>query len=145
MVDDGTVDNTEAGRQQGAAMCYQHWRDSKSAAVQHACSLLQIKSFNEDERIIEGIATTPTADRVDDVVEPLGAKFNLPMPLLWQHRHDQPIGEIFWAKPTKDGIPFKGRIAKTDEPGTLKSRLDEAWQSIKLKLVRAVSIGFRAL
>lgn len=149
VVDDGTVENTEAGRQQGAAMCFRQWRDNKSAdAVQHtyhAYSFLHIKSFNEDERIIEGVATTPTPDRVDDVVDPMGAKFNLPMPLLWQHRHDQPIGEIFWAKPTKDGIPFKGRIAKTDEPGTLKSRLDEAWQSIKLKLVRAVSIGFRAL
>ncbi|HET7378331.1 MAG TPA: HK97 family phage prohead protease, partial [Anaerolineae bacterium] len=137
---------TEAGRQQGAAMCFRQWRDSKSTeAIQRAYSFLHIKSFNEDERIIEGVATTPTPDRVSDVVDPMGAKFNLPMPLLWQHRHDQPIGEIFWANPTKDGIPFKGRIAKTDEPGTLKSRLDEAWQSIKLKLVRAVSIGFRAL
>ena len=28
------------------------------------------------------------------------------------------------------------------EPGRLKDRLDEAWQSIKMGLVRAVSIGF---
>ncbi|HET7377970.1 MAG TPA: HK97 family phage prohead protease, partial [Anaerolineae bacterium] len=145
VVDEGTVDNTEEGRAQASAMCFGRWRDSKAATVQHACSLLHIKSFNEDERIIEGIATTPTPDRVGDIVEPMGAKFTLPLALLWQHKHDQPVGEIFWAKPTKDGIPFKGRIAKTDEPGTLKSRLDEAWQSIKLKLVRAVSIGFRAL
>jgi hypothetical protein len=31
------------------------------------------------------------------------------------------------------------------EPGTLKDRLDEAWQSVKMKLVRGVSIGFRAI
>ena len=65
----------------------------------------------------------------------MGAKFNLPMPLLWQHKHDQPVGHVEYAKPTKTGIPFKARIAKSDEPGTLKDRLDEAWQSIKLKLV----------
>jgi HK97 family phage prohead protease len=80
-----------------------------------------------------------------DIVEPMGAKFALPMPLLWQHNHDQPIGQVEFAKPTKDGIPFKARLARIDEPGVLKDRLDEAWQSIKLGLVRAVSIGFRAL
>jgi phage head maturation protease len=31
------------------------------------------------------------------------------------------------------------------EPGTLKDRLDEAWQSVKMKLVRGVSIGFRSI
>jgi phage terminase large subunit-like protein len=34
------------------------------------------------------------------------------------------------------------KLVKSDEPGTLKDRLDEAWQSIKLGLVRGLSIGF---
>jgi hypothetical protein len=38
--------------------------------------------------------------------------------------------------PSKTGIRIKARIAKIDEPGKLKDRLDEAWQSIKTKLVR---------
>lgn len=113
--------------------------------MDRAYALLAIKSVREDERVIEGIASTPSPDRMDDVVDPMGAKFALPMPLLWQHRHDQPIGHVEFAKPTPKGIPFKARIAKADEPGLLKDRLDEAWQSIKLGLVRAVSIGFRAL
>jgi hypothetical protein len=54
----------------------------------------------------------------------------------------QPIGQVEFAQPTKDGIPFRARLAQTGEVGTLKNRLDEAWQSIKLGLVRAVSIGF---
>lgn len=110
--------------------------------MNRAYSLIDIKSIKDDERVIEGIASTPSTDRVGDIVEPMGAKFNLPMPLLWQHRHDAPVGHVEYAKPTKDGIPFKARIARTDEPGTLKERLDEVWQSVKLKLVRAVSIGF---
>jgi len=110
--------------------------------MNRAYSMIDIKSIKEDERLIEGIATTPSTDRVGDIVESMGAKFNVPMPLLWQHKSDQPVGHVEYAKPGKSGIPFKARIAKSNEPGTLKDRLDEAWQSIKLKLVPAVSIGF---
>lgn len=110
-----------------------------------AYSLLQVKSFDEDKRTITGIATTPSTDRVGDIVEPLGVKFKNPMPLLWQHRADSPVGKVKFDKPTAKGITFTAEIAKTDEPGTLKDRLDEAWQSVKLGLVSAVSIGFRAI
>lgn len=113
--------------------------------MNRAYSLLDIKGVDEDARVIEGIASTPTADRMGDVVEPMGAKFTTPMPLLWQHNASMPVGQVTFAKPTKAGIPFKAKIAKIDEPGTLKDRLDEAWQSVKAGLVRAVSIGFRSL
>jgi HK97 family phage major capsid protein/HK97 family phage prohead protease len=113
--------------------------------MNRAYSILDIKSVNEDERVIEGVASTPTADRIGDIVDPMGAKFAVPMPLLWQHNSDQPIGQVTWAKATKGGIPFKAQIASLSEPGTLKDRLDEAWQSIKLGLVRAVSIGFNPI
>ena len=92
--------------------------------------------------MVEGIASTPRVDRIGDIVEPMGAKFSVPMPLLWQHRSDSPVGHVEFAKPTKEGIPFKARIAKIDEPGELKNFLDKAWQSVKAKLVGAVSIGF---
>lgn len=113
--------------------------------MDRAYSFIEIKAVNEDERIIEGVASTPTPDRMGDIVEPMGAKFALPLPLLWQHDSGQPIGEVFFAKPTKDGIPFKAKLTQITDPGTLKDRLDEAWQSIKSGLVKAVSIGFRDL
>jgi len=113
--------------------------------LHRAYAVLNVRSINDGERVIDGIATTPATDRMDDVVDPMGAKYALPMPLLWQHDSRQPIGQVFFAKPTKTGIPFKAQLASTAEPGTLKDRLDEAWQSIKLGLVRAVSIGFRDL
>lgn len=108
-------------------------------------SFLQIKSFDEDLRVIEGIATSPEPDRVGDIVEPLGVNFKNPSPLLWMHMHDKPVGTVNFGKPTKAGVPFKAQIAKIAEPGTLKNRVDEAWQSVKSGLVSAVSIGFRAL
>jgi uncharacterized protein len=110
-----------------------------------AYSVLEVKSVDEDKRIIRGVATTPTVDRVGDIIDPLGVKFENPLAFLWQHRHDQPIGSVKFDKPTKAGINFEAEIASTDEPGTLKDRLDEAWQSIKMGLVRAVSIGFRPI
>ena len=111
--------------------------------VQRAYSCIEVKAVNEDRRVVRGIATTPGVDRVGDIVEPLGVSFKNPLAFLWQHRHDQPIGQVRFEAPTEGGIEFEAEVAHTDEPGTLKDRLDEAWQSIKLGLVRAVSIGFR--
>lgn len=110
-----------------------------------AYSVLQVKSVDEETRVIRGIATTPSVDRVGDIIDPLGVKFQNPLAFLWQHQHDKPIGSVKFDKPTAKGIEFEATIAKTDEPGTLKDRLDEAWQSIKAGLVRAVSIGFRPI
>ncbi len=111
-----------------------------------AYSVWQVKSFSEnddDERIITGIASTPTTDRDDDIIEPTGAKFALPIPLLWQHNHNQPIGEVTSATVTDEGIEFTAKIAKIEESGKLKSRLDEAWQAIKSGLVKCLSVGFK--
>jgi HK97 family phage prohead protease len=113
--------------------------------MERAYSLLTIRSADDDARVIEGIASTPTPDRYEDIVEPRGAKYALPMPLLWQHKADAPVGHVEFASLTDEGIPFRATIARINEPGTLKDRLDEAWQSVKARLVRAVSIGFRPL
>ena len=110
--------------------------------LKRAYSLLTIKSVNEDQRIIEGIATTPSTDRMGDIVEPDGAQFKLPLPLLWMHNSDEPVGHVTAAKVTKDGISIVAQLVSVAEPGKLKDRLDEAWQSLKSGLVRGLSIGF---
>lgn len=107
-----------------------------------AWSTLEIKSVNDDERIIEGIASTPTPDRQGDIIEPKGAQFTLPIPFLWQHDTKQPIGSVTVAKVSADGIAIKAKFATVSEPGKLKDRLDEAWQSVKAGLVRGLSIGW---
>ena len=115
--------------------------------MDRAYSILDVKGQSEDEKYIfvEGIASTPTVDRDGDSIDPMGAKFATPMPLLWQHRHDSPVGNITFAEPTAKGIPFKARIPKVTEPGVLKDRIDEAVQSMKYGLIKAVSIGFKIL
>lgn len=111
--------------------------------LQRAYSLFEVKSFDDEKREIQGLATTPTTDRYGDIVESQGAEFELPLPLLWQHNAEKPVGHVVTAKPSKNGIPVTVKIFKTDEPGVLKDRLDEAWQSVKMGLVRAFSIGFQ--
>ncbi|WP_233866650.1 HK97 family phage prohead protease [Paraburkholderia adhaesiva] len=106
---------------------------------------LEVRSVDEDVRVLEGVATTPVPDRYEDIVEPMGALYKLPLPLLWQHNHHEPVGHVEFAQPDDKGIPFRARVARLDEPGRLKDRLDEAWQSVKANLVRAVSIGFLPL
>jgi HK97 family phage major capsid protein/HK97 family phage prohead protease len=113
--------------------------------MNRAYSLLTVKAVSEDQRVISGIATTPTPDRVGDIVEPMGVTFKNPLPLLHQHNMREPVGTVKFGKPTKDGIPFEARLPMVSEPGPLKDRVDTAWGEIKLGLVRGVSIGFRAL
>lgn len=110
-----------------------------------AYAVVDFKSVDDEKRIVEGIATTPTPDRIGDIVESEGAQFQLPIPFLWQHMSNMPIGHVIEAKVTKNGIKVKAQIAKIDEPGKLKDRLDEAWQSIKHGLVRGLSIGFKSI
>lgn len=110
-----------------------------------AYSLFQVKELDEGRRIFRGIATTPATDRVGDTIDPMGATFKNPLALLHQHDHRSPIGTVKFGKPTKDGIEFEAEIPVIDEDGTLKDRVDTAWGEIKHGLVRAVSIGFRAI
>jgi len=107
-----------------------------------AFSAITIKSFREESREIEGIASTPALDRVKDIVEPLGLTFAADAPLLLNHDHAQPVGTVQFGAPTAKGLPFKAKIAKVDEEGVVKQRTDEAWHSVKGGLIKGVSIGF---
>ena len=86
------------------------------------------------------MATTPTPDRLNDVVDPAGAQFKLPMPLLFQHDASQPIGHVTHAKVTPAGIEIVAKVAKG-----VSHEIDRAWALIKTGLVGGLSIGFKAL
>ncbi|MFC7399579.1 phage major capsid protein [Chelatococcus sp. GCM10030263] len=113
--------------------------------MNRAYSILTVKAVEDEQRVIRGTATTPAPDRVGDIVDPLGVTFKNPLPLLHQHDSERPVGTVQFEAPTKDGITFEARLPKIDQPGPLKDRVDTAWGELKAGLVRAVSIGFRAL
>lgn len=109
-----------------------------------AWSTLDIKAVSEDggKRTFTGIASTPSTDRSDDVVVPTGAQYKLPLPLCWQHDTQDPIGWVTAARVSDKGIEVDCEVADVAEPGPLKDRLTLAWQMLKAKLVRGLSIGF---
>lgn len=114
--------------------------------MNRAYATLELKDAGDGaKRTFSGIASTPTTDRMGDVVEPKGAQFKLPIPLLWQHDSRQPIGWVTAAKITDKGIEISGEVADVPEEGELKKRLATAWQSMKAKLVRGLSIGFNSI
>ena len=114
--------------------------------LKRACTLMTVKSVNEDERIITGIASTPSPDRDGEILEPEGAIFRSDTPFLWQHDHSQPIGTCT-PKMVKEGLQITAKLVKptADMPSQLIARLNEAWASIKAGLVRGLSIGFRPI
>lgn len=113
--------------------------------MSRAYSFLEIKALDDEQRLISGWASRVEPDRAADVVEPRGAEFKLPLPLLLDHDHVRAVGDVIEATVTDAGIRFKARIAKIAEPGAMKDLCDSAWAAAKAGLRRAVSIGFRPL
>jgi len=106
---------------------------------------LTIRAVHEEERVIEGIATTNQRDLMKDIVESAGAEYSLPIPFLMDHDHRDAVGEVEHVEVTPTGIRFLARIKKIAEPGLARDLVDKAWVLIKNGLRRSVSIGFLPL
>lgn len=110
-----------------------------------AFGVLQWRAASEDERVIEGIASTEALDFHGTMLSAKGARFQLPMPLLWHHDQQRPVGEVFQARVVGNEIHVRARIFKISEAGPVKDLLDMAWQYVKHNLVRGFSVGFKPL
>jgi HK97 family phage major capsid protein/HK97 family phage prohead protease len=107
---------------------------------------LELRSTDDELRQFEGIANSAALDDHGTIVEPNGARFSLPIPLLWFHDQQNPVGEITHAELRSGNQWFvRGTIRKVTEPGRVKDATDQAWHSVKYKLVRGLSIGFKSL
>ena len=113
--------------------------------LHRAYARVECKDVGGEQRIIMGIATTPTPDRVGDVIESSGIQVKAEIPLFLYHDSRLPVGSAKLGKPRADGTPFEASLPRVTEDGALKSRVDEAWQMVKYGIIRGVSIGFRAL
>ncbi len=105
-----------------------------------AFSTLEIRADSSGDGTIIGIASTPETDHEGDVLLPEGAEFKLPLPLLWQHRHDEPIGQVTSARVTARGIEVVAKVALG-----VSQKIDDAYRLIQAGLVRGLSVGFRGL
>lgn len=102
-------------------------------------SLLEVRSVDDDRRIIEGIATTPSQARDGDIIETAGIKFKLPIPFLY--RHKEPFGNVTTANVSDEGISVRIQVA----PAGVSASIDEYWRLVRAGIVRGLSIGWRTL
>jgi HK97 family phage major capsid protein/HK97 family phage prohead protease len=139
VMDDGTAQDSD----QAVAICNSMWSDAMKSAKPHtrAYSVLEIRATDEEKRILEGMASTPEIDSYNTVLEPEGAEFRLPLPVLYQHNSRQPIGKVIDAKVSKKGIQVRIQLAKQGVAGFI----DEAWSLIKNGLVPGLSVGFETI
>lgn len=110
-----------------------------------AYALFVVKGLDLERRVFSGIATTPELDRQGHSVDPAGVTFRNPLPLLFHHDTERPIGTVTLFPASSAGIAFEATMPVLTDPGALKDRVDEAWQSIKAGLITGVSIGLRIL
>lgn len=106
---------------------------------------LELRAVNDDLREFEGIANTDALDSYGTVIDPAGARFTLPMPLLWHHDQKTPVGEVVEARLINGQWRVRGQIRRIPEPGPVQEATDRAWQNVKYGLVRGLSIGFDPL
>lgn len=109
--------------------------------MNRAYSVFEIKAADDEKRIIEGIATTPSPDRANDIIELDGIDYKLPLPFLLQHNSRQPIGSVIDAKIVKNEMRVRIQVASAG----IAAYIDEAWALIKSGLIRGLSIGFRSI
>lgn len=126
-------------------------RDIKNLGVQRAYATFSVENVKEagpsGKRTFTGIASTIETDLMDDIVVPDGAEFKLPLPLLYGHDSNQPIGWVRAARVKKDRIEVDCEVADIDAADSpeLKAELGKRWAQLKSGLVRGLSIGFNAV
>jgi HK97 family phage major capsid protein/HK97 family phage prohead protease len=105
-----------------------------------ASSIFKIKSFDETQGVFIGIASTPAPDRANDIVDPAGAVFSLPLPLLAFHNHEKVIGTVEQINVTKDGLEVVCRVLKD-----VTQDAAEIWGLIQNGAMKGLSIGFKSI
>lgn len=104
---------------------------------------MEIKEVSEDG-VFEGLLSPyGNVDGGRDVVEPGAYAKTLKehgnkVPMLWQHRHDIPIG-ILELEDRADGLWCKGRLEMSLE----KAR--EAYTCLKSEIIKGLSIGYESV
>ncbi|SFD17275.1 HK97 family phage prohead protease [Salipiger profundus] len=101
---------------------------------------LETKIEAADDGSVEGLAWKyAQADRIGDmIVKGAFTGASLPLPMLFGHDQNDPIGTWDVATDSADGLHLKGRLLVEDVP-----RAREVRALVRSGAVRGISIGFR--
>lgn len=94
------------------------------------------KFSSDGKRVLRGVASTGSVDRQGDVLDPMGATYKLPLPLLAGHDHAQPIGWVREINATPQGLHVVCEVVSGIP------RADAIWAEIEKGLIQNFSVGF---
>lgn len=100
---------------------------------------IETKVAADDAGAITGIAWKfGTPDRIGDIIEPGAFKgTKLPLPMLFGHDQNDPVGTWNTATEKSDGLHLEGKLLVADV-----ARAREVGALVKAGAVRGISIGF---
>jgi HK97 family phage prohead protease len=116
-----------------------------AATVAPICKRLDLslsgvtKFMSSGQRRLRGYASTDDLDRQGDVVVPSGGQWTLPVALLWQHKHDMPIGWVRAIEVRGAGLWIEAEVAQG------LGQANEVWRMVEANLVTGYSLGFRPI
>lgn len=105
----------------------------------------QIKSANDQTRVITAVCSSKNVDRQGDTVDVSTATWGKNIPLLLNHKLDQPaIGTVTSLVVRGDMLLMTATIPTIETDCDTKNALQDIWERVKHGLLHAVSIGFSA-
>lgn len=110
---------------------------AKQTTLQRA--IIQTKMIANDDGVITGMGWPfATPDRIGDMIEKGAfASASMPLPMLFAHDQQDPLGSWTEAKETDEGLELKGRLLIDDV-----ARAREVRALIKAGAIGGISIGF---
>ena len=111
-------------------------------------AVLNVKSVDTERRSFRGWATTVAVDRSPGrlLSNRRGVRVAAGCPAYcFTTTQSCRSAEPRFGKPMEAGIRFDAEIPQVEGPGVMHDRVSEAWDSVRAGIIRAVSIGFRAL
>ncbi len=103
---------------------------------------IETKILAEEDGAIEGLAWPfGSADRVGDIIEKGAfASATVPLPMLFGHDFNDPVGTWDAAEEAPDGLRLKGQLLIGEV-----ARAREVQALVKAGAVRGLSVGFRTI
>ncbi|WP_158285694.1 HK97 family phage prohead protease [Pseudohoeflea suaedae] len=82
----------------------------------------KLNAVDDTERVIEGICSSGRKDNQGEILEPEGATWKTPLPLLSDHSHDLQIGEVQEIWRDGDKVRFRASVTSADLYSRITSR-----------------------
>jgi len=101
---------------------------------------MQLKQIDNDEGIVEFVASSETMDSHGDIVKQQGWEFADNIPLLYEHKDETfPIGKVINHRVVNDELIARAQVDLDDEMG------EKVWEKMKRGFLNQFSVGFQPL